>query len=93
MTIKSKAANLRRHKLLHGPKVSKLKCCYCEQTFSNQFNFKVHCERAHPEEEIVAGIWVKENAKRKTIFLEFCKIELTKNVIFILLQSCDQFIN
>lgn len=68
LMIKSKKANLERHKRLHGPIITKLKCCGCEKTFSTQYNFEIHCEREHSKETTTVGVWVEENAKRKTVF-------------------------
>lgn len=48
--IKSKPANLRRHKRLHEP-YERYKCSKCTQTCGNKFNFKVHCSRIHKIED------------------------------------------
>lgn len=71
LVIRSKRANLQRHVQLHGPIVNRLKCISCQQTLSNQFNFKTHCQRVHPKETISVGFWVKGNAKRKKIIFIF----------------------
>lgn len=49
LLIKSKEANLRRHKLLHGPLVEQLECSICGQKCSNKYNFRKHCENAHKD--------------------------------------------
>lgn len=71
LVVKSKGANLRRHKLLHGPTVQRLKCLSCTLTFSSQFNFEQHCRRLHSEETTIVGTWVTENARRKKIIRLF----------------------
>lgn len=67
LVVKSKQANLRRHELLHGPIVQRLKCLSCTLTFSSQFNFEQHCRRLHSKETIMVGTWVTENARREEI--------------------------
>lgn len=63
LIVTSKKANLRRHILLHEPKVKRLKCASCGITCANKYNFKIHCERVHSELKKLKGIWTKENAK------------------------------
>lgn len=45
--------------------MNKLKCCSCQKTFSTEYNFEIHCDRAHANEKIVAAVWVKKKAKRE----------------------------
>lgn len=65
--IKSKKANLRRYILIHGPLVDKYKCDLCGVTYSNSENFKKHCDRFHPAENIMTATYIQQNAKRKRI--------------------------